>query len=186
MATDSCSRWTAGRTRRGSTWARSTGALRPGWLPPTPTAPPAYLPSGWMFWGRAGTLVAQRLDVAQATLTGEPVTVAEGVLGVSVAATGLVAHGNLEAMQRQLTWVDRSGTARGTVGDPDESISNPRLSPDGHRVVVERTVQRQHGPVAAGPRPHDQVHVRCRSRSISYLVARWHAARVPLEPDGSR
>jgi Tol biopolymer transport system component len=44
-------------------------------------------------------------------------------------------------MQRQLTWVDRSGTARGRVGDPDETISNPRLSPDGRRVVVERTVQ---------------------------------------------
>ena len=100
----------------------------------------AYLPSGWMLWVRAGTLVAQRLDVAQATLAGEPVTVADGVAGVSVAATGLVAYGNLAASQRQLTWVDRSGTARATVGNPDGSLSNPRLSSDG-RVVVERTVQ---------------------------------------------
>ena len=30
MATDSCSTWSARRTRPGSTWARSTGALRPG------------------------------------------------------------------------------------------------------------------------------------------------------------
>ena len=29
-----------------------------------------------MLWVRAGTLVAQRLEVAQAALTGEPVTVA--------------------------------------------------------------------------------------------------------------
>ena len=36
----------------------------------------AYLPSGWMLWVRESTLVAQRLDVAQASLTGEPVTVA--------------------------------------------------------------------------------------------------------------
>ena len=42
---------------------------------------------------------------------------------------------------RQLTWLDRSGTARGTVGDPDGDFSNPRVSPDGRRVVVERTVQ---------------------------------------------
>ena len=33
-----------------------------------------YLPSGWLLWVRAGTLVAQRLDVAQVALTGEPVT----------------------------------------------------------------------------------------------------------------
>ena len=38
-----------------------------------------YLPSGWLLWVRAGTLVAQRLDVAQAALTGEPVTLADGV-----------------------------------------------------------------------------------------------------------
>ena len=49
---------------------------------------------------RAGTLVAQGLDVAKGTLTGEPVTLADGVVvdassrrsAVSVAATGLVAY----------------------------------------------------------------------------------------------
>ena len=34
---------------------------------------------GWLLWVRAGTLVAQRLDLAQAALTGEPVTLADGV-----------------------------------------------------------------------------------------------------------
>ncbi len=43
--------------------------------------------------------------------------------------------------QRQLTWIDRSGTARGTVGDPDASLQYPRVSPDGRRVVVARTLQ---------------------------------------------
>ena len=35
-----------------------------------------YLPSGWLLWVRTGTqtLVAQRLDIANAALTGEPVT----------------------------------------------------------------------------------------------------------------
>ena len=61
---------------------------------------------------------------------------------VSVAATGLVAYRTGAGSQRQLTWVDRSGTARGTVGDPDgSSLRNPRVSPDGRRVVVARTVQ---------------------------------------------
>jgi Tol biopolymer transport system component len=100
-----------------------------------------YLPSGWLLWRREETLVAQRLDVAQATLTSEPVTLADGVGAVSVAATGLVAYRTGTASQRQLTWFDRSGAARGTVGDPDDSVSNPRVSPDGRRVVVFRTVQ---------------------------------------------
>ncbi|MEQ1580767.1 MAG: TIR domain-containing protein [Steroidobacteraceae bacterium] len=108
-----------------------------------------YLPSGWLLWVRSGTLVAQRLDLANAALTGEPVTLAEGVAtdgdtnksAVSGAATGLVAYRTGGSRERQLTWFDRSGTARGTVGDPDGTFLNPRVSPDGRRVVVERIVQ---------------------------------------------
>ncbi len=108
-----------------------------------------YLPSGWLLWVRAGTLVAQRLDVAQAALTGEPVTLADGVAGddgfqksaVSVAATGLVAYRTSAGSQRQLTWFDRSGTARGAASDPDGTLLDPRVSPDGRRVAVTRTVQ---------------------------------------------
>jgi serine/threonine protein kinase/Tol biopolymer transport system component len=108
------------------------------------------LPSGWLLWVRAGTqtLVAQRLDVDKAALTGESVTVAEGVAvdgnlsAVSVAATGLAAYRMGTGGQRQLTWFDRLGTAQGTIGDPDATLSNPRVSPDGRRVVVERTAQR--------------------------------------------
>jgi dipeptidyl aminopeptidase/acylaminoacyl peptidase len=57
------------------------------------------------------------------------------------AAPGLVAYRVGTGHQRQLTWVDRSGTALGTVGAPDGTLRNPRLSPDGRRVVAERVVQ---------------------------------------------
>jgi Tol biopolymer transport system component len=53
----------------------------------------------------------------------------------------MVAYRTGVGSRRQLTWVDLSGTAQGTVGDPDETVRNPRLSPDGRRVTVERTVQ---------------------------------------------
>jgi Tol biopolymer transport system component len=103
---------------------------------------------GWLLWARMGTLVAQRLDLERAALTGEPVTLADGVAvdnsersAVSVAATGLVTYRTGGGNQRQLAWVDRSGTARGTVGDPDATLNAPRVSPDGRRVVVVRTVQ---------------------------------------------
>ena len=107
-----------------------------------------YLPAGWLLWVREGRLVAQRLDLAQAALTGEQVLLADGVvmdedrarIAVSVAANGLVAYRAGGGTPRQLTWIDRSGTAQGTVGDPDATLNNPRVSPDGHRVAVSRTV----------------------------------------------
>ena len=51
------------------------------YLPEGPGRAGPFRGSGWMLWVRAGTLVAQRLDVAKAALTGEPVTVADGVAG---------------------------------------------------------------------------------------------------------
>jgi eukaryotic-like serine/threonine-protein kinase len=38
-----------------------------------------YHPDGWLLWTRAGTLTAQRLDLTQPTLTGESVTLADGL-----------------------------------------------------------------------------------------------------------
>jgi TolB protein len=60
---------------------------------------------------------------------------------VSVAASGLLAYRMGTGGQRQLTWFNRLGTAQGTIGDPDATLSAPRVSPDGRRVVVERTAQ---------------------------------------------
>jgi len=104
---------------------------------------------GWLLWVRGDALVAQRLDLEKAALLGEAVTVADDVRGdsllqnaVSVAATGLIAYRQGAGSARQLTWVDRAGTVLGTIGEPSGNTqSNPRVSPDGRRVVVARTVQ---------------------------------------------
>ena len=118
------------------------------YLPEAPGRAGPFRGSGWLLWVRAGTLVAQRLDVAKAVLKGEPMTLADGVpvdtsgrSAVSVAATGLVTYRTGAGRLRQLTWVDRSGTARGTVGDPDATVAVPNVSPDGRRVVVSRVMQ---------------------------------------------
>jgi len=112
-----------------------------------------YLPSGmagWLLWVRAGTLVVQRLDLERKALTGDPVTLADPVAfdittlasAVSVSASGLVAYRAGGANRRQLAWFDRSGKALGALGSPDEfALSAPRVSPDGRRVAVWRTVQ---------------------------------------------
>jgi len=85
----------------------------------------------------------------RAALVGDPVTVTDSVIldnrvvngAVSVAATGLMAYRTGGAGGRQLTWIDPAGNARGTVGDPDATLMGPRVSPDGRRVVVARTVE---------------------------------------------
>jgi Tol biopolymer transport system component len=112
-----------------------------------------YLPSGmagWLLWVRAGTLVVQRLDLERKVLTGDPVTLADPVAfdpatlasAVSVSAAGLVAYRAGGANRRQLYWFDRSGKALSPIGAPDENaLSAPRVSPDGRRVAVWRTVQ---------------------------------------------
>ncbi len=104
--------------------------------------------NGWLLWVRAGALVAQRLDPDRAALTGEPLTLADGVgidtsyrSGVSVTPTGLIAYRTGAGSKRQLVWRDRAGTALGSLGTEDESQSNPRLSADGQRLVMTRTVQ---------------------------------------------
>ncbi len=38
-----------------------------------------HLSNGWLLWARAGTLVAQRLDLAAPALTGKQVTLADGL-----------------------------------------------------------------------------------------------------------
>jgi Tol biopolymer transport system component len=109
----------------------------------------AYLPAGWLLFLRGGTLLAQQLDLGRGVLTGDPVTVADSVAfdpvsrsgAFSVSAAGLVAYRHGGTGQRQLTWFDRSGKTLGTLGPPDPSLYAVRLSPNGRRAAVFRTVQ---------------------------------------------
>ena len=107
-----------------------------------------YAPPASLLWVEEGVLVAQRFDPARAVVSGEPIPVVQGVgldEGVyrgafAVSATGVLAHRTGRGERRQLTWVDRAGVARGTVGPPDEAgLSGPELAPDGKRVAVVRT-----------------------------------------------
>ena len=97
-----------------------------------------------------GVLVAQRFDPVRAVVSGEPIPVVQDVGldeavyrgAFAVSATGVLAHRTGVGERRQLTWVDRAGVARGTVGRPDETgLSGAELAPDGQRVAVHRTVE---------------------------------------------
>ncbi|MEJ0008880.1 MAG: hypothetical protein WDM77_21575 [Steroidobacteraceae bacterium] len=114
--------------------------------------PAVYLSSGWMVWLRLnvlkgersslwGELMAQRLDIRSAQLTGEPVQIAARVGDFAASPSGILVYKSARiGGQRQLTWFDRSGTELGTVGEADDTLNAPRVAPDGHRVVVSRSV----------------------------------------------
>jgi Tol biopolymer transport system component len=102
---------------------------------------------GYLLFARQGTLLAQPFDASSATLTGDPIAIAEEVavdstLGAPIAAFSSSENGVLvyrtdgASAQTQLTWIDRSGSEIGKVG-PVGSFRNPVLSGDGTRVALE-------------------------------------------------
>jgi hypothetical protein len=104
-----------------------------------------YLRSGWLLWVRRGTLVAQRLDLSGPALTGDPMTVVDGVhvenvsrSAVAVSASGTVAYRTDATGLRQLAWVDRSGASLGTLGPPDPNdLAADELEPRREEVEVQ-------------------------------------------------
>ena len=102
--------------------------------------------SGLLLFLRQGTLLAQPFDAEGSGLSGEAKAVAEGVgfneissSGYfSVSQNGVLAFNAGGEGETQPTWYDRRGTLLSTVGPPG-SYDHPELSPDGKRVVLDRT-----------------------------------------------
>jgi Tol biopolymer transport system component len=101
---------------------------------------------------RRGTLLAQRFDAERRSMIGDAVTVADSVAwdpisggaAISTSDTRVIAYRSARGPATQLEWFDRSGHPLGTIGSAEGAgLSNPRLSPDGRRVVGERTVNNE-------------------------------------------
>jgi Tol biopolymer transport system component len=109
----------------------------------------AFLPPDQVVFVRQGTLVARRLDLTRAALTGDSVTLADRVGvdgnargGFAVSDAGPVAYRAGGGAARHLAWVDRTGKVVGAAGEPDANdLRYPELSPDGRRVAMRRSVQ---------------------------------------------
>jgi len=107
-----------------------------------------FAPPDMLLQVQQQTLVAVPFDAERGVVSGEPVPVAQG-LGeegfppfrgaFAVASTGVLAYRTAGGeRQRQLTWLDRTGLVRGTIGPPVPGFFiNAELSPDGQRVAVE-------------------------------------------------
>jgi eukaryotic-like serine/threonine-protein kinase len=103
-----------------------------------------YASPGYLLFGRAETLMAQRFDTRRLRFTGEPAIAAQDVsfvpapnfLNFSVSQTGLLVYSSGAVdVGRQLVWYDRQGKPLSRLGQPEYS-SWPQLSPDGKRLAI--------------------------------------------------
>jgi eukaryotic-like serine/threonine-protein kinase len=108
-----------------------------------------YVPPGRLLFVRQGSLFAQDFDAGRLELSGGPFSVADqvavsggGSAAFSASAAGHVAYrAGLPGGLRQLVWVDRSGRELERIGEPIGGVAvNPAISPDGRRVVLQRTI----------------------------------------------
>jgi Tol biopolymer transport system component/predicted Ser/Thr protein kinase len=107
----------------------------------------AYAPPGYLLFFREGNLMAVPFDTKGPRITGDPVPIAEEIQYFpqtydalfSVSRDGMLLYqGRTAAGLSQLVWFDRGGRRVGTLGSPADQV-NPRISPDGKRVALDRT-----------------------------------------------
>jgi len=118
-------------------------------LPINADSPAIYAQPGHLLFLRQGSLFAQPFDPKRGDLTGKQVQVADSVaqhlynLGAfSVSETGVMVYRTAGAGSlKKLVWFDRSGKEIGVLGEPRENLVNPEISPDGHQVAVDQTIQ---------------------------------------------
>jgi Tol biopolymer transport system component len=108
---------------------------------------PMYTATGHLVFARGTSLMAVAFDVAGLAVTGEPVTVLQGVrhLANTAADYALSATGTLVYVPPAvegtggvaLVWVDRNGAAaERALSDVVLNARDPRLSPDGRRLLL--------------------------------------------------
>ena len=100
---------------------------------------PVYSPSGHIVYQTSfseALLWALPFSLETLQATGEPFVVAEGGVDPSVSADGTLVYRNPEVAHQQLGWRDRQGRKMASVGQPQNEIGFPALSPDGASVAV--------------------------------------------------
>ena len=100
-----------------------------------------YVDTGFLLYVQNGMLMAEAFDVDRLRLGGRAVVLARDVAPASLAeGSGVSASPDVVAFrsspsERQLTWVDRSGSRQGALSVPS-SMFNFRISPDGRSIVA--------------------------------------------------
>jgi Tol biopolymer transport system component len=128
--------------------------------------------SGYLLFSRDGDLFAEKFDPQRLELSGLAIPIARNIQydrfvqagAFSVSDNGVLVYAPAGTGNSELTWVDRSGKALATLGEPGQYIL-PSISPDGKRVAVG----------IKPPNASEKIWI--------YDVDR--GTRVPLDPDES-
>ena len=101
---------------------------------------PVYSPGGHILYQTnryQSGLWALPFSIETLKPTGEAFSIAENVGGPSLGADGTLVYLDFLGLEgQQLVWRDRGGRKLGMIGQPQETILNLALSPDGGRVAV--------------------------------------------------
>ncbi|HVL65987.1 MAG TPA: protein kinase [Vicinamibacterales bacterium] len=102
-----------------------------------------YASSGHLLYATLQTsgVWAVPFDLAAAAVTGAPFRIAAHGGSPSVSADGTLVYGRSTSGAQQLVWMDRAGVVQGTIGQPQDTIAWPELSPDGTRIAVSALEQ---------------------------------------------
>ena len=130
----------------GVAFASMDGSVRR-FLFPQRDSPADYAPDpagadGWLLYNVRNSLMARRFDPATGGLTGEPVRLADAIVGgpsISVSRNGVLTFRRFGQRRRELVWFTRDGSQVGAFGEggPSEPV-RPALSPDGTTVAISR------------------------------------------------
>ena len=107
---------------------------------------PTYLDTGHLVFVRDGALMAAPFDAAERTLTGEPVALLRvrapapnNATDYALSASGTLVYvpgGDENGGLTAAVWVDRRGEIVGRATDLAPFARDPRLAPDGRRLVL--------------------------------------------------
>jgi eukaryotic-like serine/threonine-protein kinase len=101
---------------------------------------PIYSPTGHIIYELEESLWALPFSAESRSVTGEPFLISRQAENASVARDGTMVYTEItDSGPQQLVWKSRDGRTLGTIGQPQEIIRGPHLSPDGKRVVVHAT-----------------------------------------------
>jgi eukaryotic-like serine/threonine-protein kinase len=105
----------------------------------------AVYADGFLLFARADQLMAQPFDPAKGILSGEPRSLAKGIMNdvstwhmdATATADGLLVFGSGGSADLQLVWMDRSAKQISTVGEKFTNLQGAVLSPQGDRVALQ-------------------------------------------------
>jgi hypothetical protein len=104
---------------------------------------PRYVPTGHLVYRYSNTLMAVPFDLARLELSGTPVPIMEGVATFDSSVGGSLVYipsiSSDVGREGRLVWVDRTG-AVDPLDLPAGVYGRARISPDGRRVIVHRTL----------------------------------------------